>query len=291
MKTLNKKSTTNAVRQRFLSQFCEVRCSRESRTFCFYGHSQLIPKNAAIQILHFLHPYFSGFCPIYTAPRFSTKFYKCQSDTIIFYSILHFLHKLLYCRIRETLIFSDLTRRETCRTCFRWIYMFFRETFFFWALPFRSGYAGVSVLDDLPRCRLPLVICNVTVHLTQLRSLTIPNATKRRQSLSSGHLSADRDCPAERYNCTRHHGCTMFHCEVWSAVMAGGLSLLIGLSAARQTIIRYNCYILSALDFPDSRYLQSLAFPSFMRLFSHCKGKTRPLRTAMLCKVMPSGFG
>ena len=111
----------------------------------------------------------------------------------------------------------------------------FRETFFFWALPFRSGYAGVSVLDDLPRCRLPLVICNVTVHLTQLRSLTIPNATKRRQSLSSGHLSADRDCPAERYNCTRHHGCTLFHCEVLTAVMAGGLSLLIGYSAARQT--------------------------------------------------------
>ena len=166
-----------------------------------------------------------------------------------------------------------------------------QRNFFLLGVTVPVGLYRGFVLDDLPRCRLPLVICNVAVHLTQLRSLTIPNAMKRRQSLSSGHLSADRDCPAERYNCTRHHGCTLFHCEVLPAVMAGGLSLLIGYSATRQTISRYNCTILFALDFPGSRYLQSLAFPSLMRLFSHCKGKTRPLRTVALCKVMPSGFG
>ena len=207
--------------------------------------------------------------------QLSTFFYKVlqrsMGDAIfLHFSIISTL--FIFCRKCNMLIYRLFRLVETCRTCRTGISMFCRETFFFWALPFRSGYAGVS-------------------SFRQLRSLTIPNAMKRRHSLSSGHLSADRDCPAERYNCTRHHGCTLFHCEVLPAVMAGGLSLLIGYSAARQTIIRYNCYILFALDFLHSRYLQSLAFPRLMRLFSHCKGKTRPLRTAALCKVTSSGFG
>ena len=164
--------------------------------------------------------------------QLSTFFYKVlqrsMGDAIfLHFSILSTL--FIFCRKCNMLIYRLFRLVETCRTCRTGISMFCRETFFFWALPFRSGYAGVS-------------------SFRQLRSLSIPNA------------------------------CI-------------GLSLLIGLSAARQTIIRYNCYILSALDFPGSRYLQSLAFPSLMRLFSHCKGKTRPLRTAALCKVTPSGFG
>ena len=207
--------------------------------------------------------------------QLSTFFYKVLQRYMRGTIFLHFsINSTLYliCRKCNMLIYRLFRIVETCRTCRTGISVFCRETFFFWALPCRSGYAGVS-------------------SFRQLRSLTIPNAMKRRQSLSSGHLSANRDCPAERYNCTRHHGCTLFHYEVLPAVMACGLSLLIGLSAARQTIIRYNCNILFALDFLDSRYLQSLAFPSLLRLFSHCKGKTRPLRTAALCKVMPSGFG
>ena len=147
-------------------------------------------------------------------------------------------------------VYSVLRLSDTCRTCIRETMTYMRETFFFWALPYRSGYAGVSVLDDLPRCRLPLVICNVAVHLTQLRSLTIPNADI-------------------------------------------GLSLLIGLSATHQTIIRYNCNILASLIFSQSLLVlrKSILFPSLLRLFSHCKGKTRPSRTAALCKVKPSGFG
>lgn len=162
----------------------------------------------------------------------STFFYKVlqrsMGDTIfLHFSIISTL--FIFCRKCKMLIYKHFCVVETCRTCRTGETVFFRETFFFWALPFRSGYAGVS-------------------SFRQLRSLSIPNAFI-------------------------------------------GLSLLIGLSAARQTIIRYNCYILYALDFPGSRYLQSLAFPSLMRLFSHCKGKTRPLRTAALCKVMPSRFG
>lgn len=225
--------------------------------------------------------------------QLSTFFYKVlqrsMRDTIFLHNSINSTLYLI-CRKCKMLIYKHFCVVETCRTCRKGETVFFRETFFIWALPFRSGYAGGSVLDNLPRCRLPMVICNVAVHLTQLRSLSIPNA-ETPATICLRTLVPARGCSAKRYNCTIHHGCTMFHCEVWSAVMAGGLSLLIGLSAARQTIIRYNCYILFALDFPGSRYLQSLTFPRLMRLFSHCKGKTRPLRTAALCKVTPSGFG
>lgn len=185
--------------------------------------------------------------------RRSTFFYKvlqtaCENTVFLHCSIISTL--FVICRKYNMFVYSVLRLSDTCRTCIRETMTYMRETFFFWALPYRSGYAGVSVLDDLPRCRLPLVICNVAVHLTQLRSLTIPNADI-------------------------------------------GLSLLIGLSATHQTIIRYNCNILASLIFSQSLLVlrKSILFPSLLRLFSHCKGKTRPSRTAALCKVKPSGFG
>ena len=203
--------------------------------------------------------------------RCSTFFYKVLQTTLWNTDFLHFSINstlFLFCRKYIILIFRHLRFAGVCRTCsgvtvvlirkkfffpcetgllsgwdtgtiiFRETWsIIFRETIFFWALPYGSGYAGVSVLDDLPRCRFPLVVCNVAEHLTPLRALTIPNAFFR-------------------------------------------LSLLIGFTAAHQAIIRYNCNILLIWIF--MMLLLScvvVTVSEFVELFSHCKGKTRPLRT------------
>ena len=204
--------------------------------------------------------------------RRSTFFYKVLQTTLRYSDFLHFSiisTLFLFCRKYIILIFKHLRFADVCRTCSgvtmvhirkkffflcetgllsgwdtwtiifseTWSIFIFSETVFFWAFPYGSGYAGVSVLDDLPRCRFPLVVCNVAEHLTPLRVLTIPNAFFR-------------------------------------------LSLLIGLTAAHQTIIRYNCNILLTWIF--MMLLLScvvVTVSEFVELFSHCKGKTRPLRT------------
>ena len=68
------------------------------------------------------------------------------------------------------------------------------------------------------------------------------------------------------------------------------LSLLIGYTAARQTIKWYNCYILLPRIF-RAVVTCKVCVSELLRLISHCKGKTRPLRTAALCKVRQSLFG
>lgn len=204
--------------------------------------------------------------------RCSTFFYKVLQTALRDADFLHFSINstlFLFCRKYIILIFKHLRFADVCRTCsgvtmvlIRKKFFFlcetgflsgwdtgsiiyretcsifiFRGTIFIWALPYGSGYAGVSVLDDLPRCRFPLVVCNVAEHLTPLRALTIPNAFFR-------------------------------------------LSLLIGFTAAHQTIIRYNCNILLTWIF--MMLLLScvvVTVSEFDELFSHCKGKTRPLRT------------
>ncbi len=204
--------------------------------------------------------------------RCSTFFYKVLQTTLRYSDFLHFSiisTLFLFCRKYIILIFKHLRFADVCRTCSgvtmvlirkkffflcetgllsgwdtwtiifseTWSIFIFSETVFFWAFPYGSGYAGVSVLDDFPRCRFPLVVCNVAEHLTPLRVLTIPNAFFR-------------------------------------------LSLLIGFTAAHQTIIRYNCNILLTWIF--MMLLLScvvVTVSEFVELFSHCKGKTRPLRT------------
>ena|GEM_PF-1725305 len=194
--------------------------------------------------------------------RCSTFFYKVLQTALRNTDFLHFSINstlFLFCRKYIILIYRHLRFADVCRTCSgvtmvlmrkkffflcetgllsgwdTWSIFIFRETIFFWAFPYGSGYAGVSVLDDLPRCRFPLVVCNVAEHLTPLRALTIPNAFFR-------------------------------------------LSLLIGYSAARQTIIRYNCYILLPWIF-RAVVTCKVCVSELLRLISHCKGKTRPLRT------------
>lgn len=79
--------------------------------------------------------------------QLSTFFYKVLQRSMRDSIFLHFsINSTLYliCWKCNMLIYRLFRLVETCRTCRTGISMFCRETFFFWALPFRSGYTGVS---------------------------------------------------------------------------------------------------------------------------------------------------
>lgn len=154
---------------------------------------------------------------------------------------------------------------------------------FLWAFPFRSGYSGVPP-SPFFHVAGSFLTCNVTERLGQRCSLTIPNAVKRLPAPLPGHLPSAWDLQTERNTCTLYHGCTPFLCGIGFAGMACAADWLL---APRPTIIGINAsWCLLIFLAVVTCIVQSFLFSSVLRLFSHCKGKTRLLRTAPLLSAM-----
>ena len=134
----------------------------------------------------------------------------------------------------------------------------FRETSFFWALPFRSGYSGVPP-SPFFHVAGSFLTCNVTERLGQRCSLTIPNAEKRLPALC-------RDtCP--RHGAGRQSGipAPYITAALRSAVVQGFAGMACAadwLFAPRPTIIGITASW-CLLIFFVSRYLHSAKFLVF----------------------------
>lgn len=347
MKTRSKNYHTNAVTALFLSILGSAPLARVAHFSFLSAFATYYSKNRVTSSTISTSLFFDSRTPLHS-PTIFYNFLQMRMQTLYLLLIITFSTNYRNCRNYIMLIYSGLCFSDTCRTCFRQVYMlrgetfflsgrdtgsiFFRETVFFWAFPkggllfrYRSvrrrslgltaiGYTGCG--DTASRISftcftycLPALIPLCQRRLAWWYSLWQHSSLTARQTrlsvgLSRGTLSA----PAVRWPMSFdgwHYQTSAIVRHIGSLHSAGAvqftssltipnaifsLSLLIGFSAARQTIIRYNCNILFALDFLYSCYLQSLRFRVY-ELISHCKGKTRPLRTAMLCKVMPFGFG
>ena len=299
----NRNYHTNAVRQRYLSSILESAPLARAAHFLLYRAFAVYFSKCHVTNSTYSTSVFYGHQHFLLRPTFFYKVLQMRDTAVIILLIITFSTKNIICRNYIVLVFSRLVCNDTCRKCFSRIYVLCRETFFFWALP-KGGL--LFRYRSVRRRSLGLTAIGYTGYRDTASRISFTCFTYCLPAL----IPLCQQRPAWWYSLWQHSALTARQTRLSVGLSRGTLlapvlsdtksltipnavlllSLLIGYTAAHQTIKRYNCYILLPWIF-RAVVTCKVCVSELLRLISHCKGKTRPLRTAALCKVRQSLFG